>query len=282
MTRQDKCLNSHGLISYSALKTFSTCPNLYKETYITKTYKEPHHDYFDYGHVVDEMTTLPFGTTKPTWEVVKRRDKNKSVMQITETMHKNCLATAKVIRENPLYKELLITSNTTQQCVLDEVHQRKGIIDILDMSKELAVKWGLYQGGLISKKELQKHTQGEQVRIVDIKTTADIKKMPIDNWTNQLAFYRMIIREIMGIDAECYIIAGDKTGDIKQAQDIFFKKETLDYAEDKIKQIEKFFLKSKKDDYYPSAKELYGYGQKCFKCSSCSVRPLSNNKPLII
>jgi len=282
MTRQETCKNTHGYTSYSALKTFSVCPNLYKEMYLTKEYVEPHHDYFDYGHIVDSLTTSLLGAVDINWEVVKRRDKKSKKLQVTEAFFKNCSDTAEAITSNPFYKTLSITPNTVQQCILSSKHKRKGIIDIINFSDGLEIKWGLYQGGLISKAELQKQMRGGTITIIDIKTTADIKRMPFDSWANQLAFYRLIIRELTGLNAECYIIAGGKTGDRKSAQDIYFKKETLDFAEGKILMAEKLFWNAINTDIFLSAKEIYQQTQQCHKCSICSVRPLSIDQPLII
>ncbi len=44
-------------ISFSGLRVFSKCETLYRDTFITKTYEEPDHDYFIYGKLVDAMIT---------------------------------------------------------------------------------------------------------------------------------------------------------------------------------------------------------------------------------
>jgi len=43
--------------SFSGLKVFSKCENLYRELFVTKTYEEPEQDYFVYGKLVDAMLT---------------------------------------------------------------------------------------------------------------------------------------------------------------------------------------------------------------------------------
>lgn len=43
--------------SFSALKVFSKCQQLYKEIFVEKTYVEPDHDYFVYGKLVDALLT---------------------------------------------------------------------------------------------------------------------------------------------------------------------------------------------------------------------------------
>lgn len=44
-------------ISFSALKLFSKCPQLYKEEYLDKSIVQEDHDYFVYGKVVDALIT---------------------------------------------------------------------------------------------------------------------------------------------------------------------------------------------------------------------------------
>ena len=44
-------------ISFSALKLFSKCPQLYKEVYLDKSIVQEDHDYFVYGKVVDALIT---------------------------------------------------------------------------------------------------------------------------------------------------------------------------------------------------------------------------------
>lgn len=46
-------------VNFSALRVFNTCPNLYREQFITKTYIEPEKDYFLYGSLVDCLLTTP-------------------------------------------------------------------------------------------------------------------------------------------------------------------------------------------------------------------------------
>jgi len=43
------------VINYHGLKTFSTCPLLFKEQLIDKTYVQSEKDYFIYGHIVDHI-----------------------------------------------------------------------------------------------------------------------------------------------------------------------------------------------------------------------------------
>ena len=43
--------------SFSGLKTFSKCPNLFREQFLEKTYVEPEQDYFIYGQIVDIFLT---------------------------------------------------------------------------------------------------------------------------------------------------------------------------------------------------------------------------------
>ncbi len=62
MNTQDKLREEYRAIpfsNYSGLKLFSTCPRLFYETYEAKTYKEPDHDYFVYGSLVDCILTTP-------------------------------------------------------------------------------------------------------------------------------------------------------------------------------------------------------------------------------
>lgn len=44
-------------INFSGLKLFSKCETLYRDTYVTKVYREPDHDYFIYGKLVDALVT---------------------------------------------------------------------------------------------------------------------------------------------------------------------------------------------------------------------------------
>lgn len=69
-------------ISFSALKVFSKCENLYKEIFVDHTYEEPDKDYFIYGKLVDALVTESDEYVKENFVRVERKVKVEDTLKI--------------------------------------------------------------------------------------------------------------------------------------------------------------------------------------------------------
>lgn len=69
-------------ISFSALKVFSKCEQLYKEVFMDHTYEEPDHDYFTYGKLVDALVTEDEKYVKENFVRVERKVKVEDTLKI--------------------------------------------------------------------------------------------------------------------------------------------------------------------------------------------------------
>jgi len=68
--------------SYSSTKLYSRCETLYEQTYVSKTYEEPDHDYFTYGKLVDAMVSEPEGFVAEHFVRVERKVQPEMALKI--------------------------------------------------------------------------------------------------------------------------------------------------------------------------------------------------------
>lgn len=207
--------------------------------------------------------------------------------QVVESVFDDALITAATMSINPFFKTLENTIFTTQQIFVNEERKLKGKLDYIRFHPSVQVIYELWRGGLIkTEQEMRDRIQelDPSVRkgmIVDYKTCAQLEKVDPDIWSGQLAFYQDLVEHVTGIKCECYIICGDK-GKTKRAQDFVFPQELLDKRK---KDIEVYIERAQSDlknGTWKSAKEMEGFNQKCWKCSVCSDRPFSMDKPFVV
>lgn len=78
---KEEYYNDTKFISFSGINTFSKCETLFRDTYITKTYQEPEHDYFVYGKLVDAMVTEPADFVAQNFVLVDKRVKPEDALR---------------------------------------------------------------------------------------------------------------------------------------------------------------------------------------------------------
>lgn len=295
---------------YSGLRMFLTCPRLYYERYIEKSYSEPEQDYFVYGSLVDclvttpdelnerfirverrskgetlalerevveltqEVATLKQNNTKRAASMVETREKKIALLeeeiqtrkslngktQVTNAIWEDAFETAEKIKENAYLKHLFGSYQVFPQYTIAE-NTRKGIIDLLF-----------------------KNDLGEYV-IVDIKTTFRLRELNPEDYAAQLAFYREMLKNHVDdvTSIRCIAIVGDKDPSRKMAQDFEYSDETLSRHLETVLETERNWSHCLAQDFWPSAKQIRGREQQCFRCSSCSVRPFSKgSEPVLV
>lgn len=334
--------------NYSALRIFNVCPNLYREQYITKEYKEPDKDYFLYGSLVDCMLTCPeelekkyvrvdskvdasdalkyeqkikelelemetpdkkgltmkqkaesdnktaqSGIASRIAKIEELREKLHAIKQlgtkrqVTGGMWQDAQETAEAIRNNPTFKMMTFNEFTSQQIFVDQEANRKGILDHVTFAPGIQKLYAALKAGMMEDAEFRaaiaeiepEHHGGI---ITDIKTTYLLSEFEPMQYAGQLAVYQQLVYAATGIMCRCRIIAGDKDPNIKRAQDYELSQPLLDAAYARFLEVERYFTSCKRDSWFPSAKELWGPKQKCFRCSVCKDRPFSFTGPLMV
>lgn len=335
-------------INHSAMRVFNTCPNLYREQFITKVYEEPDKDYFLYGSLVDCLLTEPdklkehfvrvdskldpldalkyeqkikeleleMNTPDKKGETMieKAARENKTALsgvesrktkiqelhvkcaaikqlgtkeQVTNAVWQNAEETAEAIKNNPMFRELTFNEFTSQQVFVDSEAGRKGRLDYVRFSPPIQTLYASYSANLIDIETLRSgindlDEKSKYGTIVDVKTTYLISKFEPEQYASQLAVYQHLVFATTGIKCRCFIIAGDKDTNCKRSQDYELSQPLLDRAWNRYLQVEGTFLKCQKANVWPSAKELWGTQQECFRCSICKDRPFSFNEPLLV
>lgn len=217
--------------------------------------------------------------------------------QVTGAIWDNAHETAEVMKRNPLFashiKPLLDTDTRFpfQQMVYDLETMSKGTLDVLVLSPEVQEVLNAFRGGKITKQDAceevkklgQDHHDGY---IIDIKTTAALKKLDPTMYAAQLAYYQYIVEQLTGLKLPCFILVGDKDASDKVAQDYSYSQELLDLKLQKMLGVRELMAKSiqlyketQDEKWFPAAKSIYGRRQECFKCSHCKERPYSFNAP---
>lgn len=334
-------------INFSALRVFSTCPKLYQEQFLLKTYEPPEKDYFVYGTIVDLILsgnkkdiakrfilmerkadsskaleydeklkaleaeistpdksgatllekakagnkTAQKGVEKRRREIDELQKKVRALkdigtkVQVTPAIWDNAHETAEAIAQNPFYKSLDVKPGTSQPRLT--AGRRTGTLDYLKFSDPIQKIWALFITGNISEAELKRQIETipdeeKHGMIVDYKTTFQLSKLDPVMYAPQLWYYREIVKDLTGIECSCFTIVGDKDPDHKRVQDFHYSKATLEEAGMKVRFIEKFFWQCVGIDAWPSAKQLDGFKQTCFRCSECSNRPFSFDAPATV
>lgn len=299
-------------IHYSGLKTFSKCPKLYKEKYITKTYIEPDCDYFLYGHLVDCLITEPETLSSRFVKVSKRSNGSTLDLEVkmsvleAEVAERQVLAAAgnksaiKGIASRQLKIEELKAQIKESKSfgdleqvpsgIWNDAHETALAIQGLPLYDRLiadgwtcASQWvmqgheGCERKGMIDRL----YIKDKQAIIEDIKTTRDLTLLDPTIYAGQLAYYKYIVEENGYEVLDCYASVGDKTKR-SLAQDFRYSVATLESALSTVLATESLLLESIATNNFPSAKSLRGREQTCFSCSECSVRPFSTDEPITV
>lgn len=210
-----------------------------------------------------------------------------SKQQITNGMWQDAYETADAIKNNPMFKELSFDEFSSQQVFVDPATQRKGMLDYVRFSTPLQKLYVLYKAGSLDHDAFLRGVAdlSEESRsgiIVDIKTTKLISEFEPEIYASQLAIYQRLVEAVTGVRCRCFIIAGDKDPKCKRSQDYELSQSLIDRAWGRFVQVESAFRECKEEDNWPSAKELWGTKQQCFRCSICKDRPFSFTKPLLV
>lgn len=220
-----------------------------------------------------------------------------AVTQVTGSMWEEAHATARVILNNPMYKQVIADAFplAIAQLVLcthvDGKPHHKGQLDFLVCEDQRVWNlWQMWQGGMITSEdlparfaELKDTGVDTSLTIIDIKTTARLSDFDGYMYAGQLSFYRNMVSVLTGIDRTniaCSLIVGDKRDGIKMAQDYTFASDVLDQAFEKVCHVEAALRYCKETNEWPSAKSLRGREQTCFRCSECRNRPFSVDNSL--
>lgn len=335
------------LDSFSGLKAFSKCPNLFREQFLERTYVEPEQDYFVYGQIVDVFLTegghdglakkflrvtrrvspediadLRAKITKTREEIesmdleakVAKGNKtaikglesrnatilkceeeiklaseslNPAIKQVVASLYDDALVCAAAISTNPTFKTLEFTQFTSQQVFVNRKLGLKGKLDYVRFHPMVQQIYELWKTGIIKTQEEFRaevdKLPAEMRRgvIVDIKTAARLREVDPDMWSGQLATYQDLVEHVTGIVCDCYIVVGDKT-DQHHTQDFVFSQERLDFWKPTVYDYLALVKRARETNVWESAKELEGVNQGCWKCSACSQRPFSTNKPFVV
>lgn len=211
----------------------------------------------------------------------------KTKQQVTASVWDHAQATAEAIKRNPMFPQLEWNALTSQSEFYSDRIRRKGRLDYFRLSEPAMKIYAMWKTKAITEQQMRVEIAKlpEECRtgiIVDIKTTAKLSQLDPFCYAGQLGFYQTLVEDVTGIRCDCYIIAGDKDTELKRAQDFKFSQEVLDQAKEQVAYIEKLFWLAKENNIWPSAKELRGIKQDCFKCSSCADRPFSLNEPYLV
>lgn len=285
-------------VTNSQIKDFEFCPFLYleKSRGAVKKYEKP---YFTYGKAVDcilsgreleEEFYIGAGKESSVIEleekIEKKKDqisnhakggtmtmlndlakyeaqleelqKNEGKTRLTPTEYEHILATAKEIKRQPLYKAFDSCEN---QVIL------KTEID-----------------GIKVKAMLDKLSREDKI-ICDDKTTANMTTFDPEMYFQQLAWYRMLVREIYNIECHCYLSVGDKNATFKRSTLFFLSPGRLDYQEELNKELMMRLNEAKKNNDFKPRTEIDGEEARdryCFRCDNYSECEFSKQKNFVI
>lgn len=207
--------------------------------------------------------------------------------QVTNGMWEDAEATAFAMRENAFFKTLMLNEITLQRVFFSK--GRKGKLDYVDFSPPVQKIFAMWVAGLTTQEAMKESIAGldersKYGRIVDFKTTKSINDFePGEKYNVQLGLYQDLVLDVTGIKCRCYILAGDKDPTRKFAQAYEIAQPLLDAGMEDFRSIEKAFRFDVEKKEWPSAKQLWGKDQKCYRCSICSVSPLSmDGEPLLV
>ena len=286
-------------ITNSHLLAFNNCNYFYKQKRKGRI-KEIEKIYFTYGKCVDAILsgeniedkffvgTAPKESVEELRECVKvienemkeREDSGKKILKtqfdkldkfnekitdaqategkiaITSTVLGHIVDTAKEIKSQPLYEafsgadpQIIIATKINGvkvKCMLDKLDLKNGII-------------------------------------CDDKTTANMNTFDPEMYLQQLSWYRWIVKEVYGVEADCYLSVGDKVAGFKRSSLYYITPEKLNYQEIINQALLEEFLKAKKDNKYPPC--VIGRPdlrqERCFNCDNYVECPHSRQTEFI-
>lgn len=293
-------------ITNSHLLSFIFCPFLYQQKRKGKVV-ELEKDYFTYGKAVD---TILSGEDINDKFVVGKKEKS-SVEELRECIK----VIEKEIQERVEAKKKVLKSQTDKidklNQKLDIAMQSEGKIAItstvlghvFDTAKEMQSQ-PLYKAfdkadpqtiiateinGVKAKCMLDKLDLKNGI-ICDDKTTANMMTFNAEMYLQQLAWYRKIVREVYGIQADCYLTVADKNSNAniangtKRSSFYYISPARLDYQEELNQEILNEFLEAKKKNKYKPCiiNNPEMRGEKCFACSHYQACEHSRQKTFII
>lgn len=323
-------------LNFSALKIFSKCEVLYKDTFLVKTYQPPDKEYFTYGKIVDCLLTTPDkfdemfirvertvkeekaleieneikGLQAEIVELTQKMNdgdgrakrsitarekklgeaqanlesitKFKDKIQVTPSLWKNAFETAEAIKSHPFFGSLEFNEFTSQQSFATTIDgiPTKGRLDYLELSQPVFEMYKLWKTGQITADQMKERITlipeaQRKAAILDIKSCYDLSKLEPFNYRNQLSFYRRLVLAVLGIKADCYILAGDKAGEFKKVELFKFSDNVLDDILPDIEEWSRRWFAAVKNQTFVSAKAKEGFKQECYSCSECRNCPFS-------
>jgi hypothetical protein len=289
-------------LSYHDIRNFLKCEYLYSEDKSGKVARIPR-DYFLYGSAFDSLLTGEF-----TDRFIIGKDPKKGIEQIRKYRLKAEESKAKYEGKTDKRSQEYLGKALR---MIEELQVKEN--ELLESGDKEAITETLYAHLESSIKEMERQTlmerfprtpetnqviittqiSGKEVKsmldylhkgnkiIVDYKTTASMKNFNPRMYRDQLAWYRMVVREKFGIECECYLAVVDKDTYSKHAYFYQFAPETLDEAEpellaavERIKEAEELGI------YEPAAFENI---RGCFECDHYSNCPFTiQSEPEIV
>lgn len=289
-------------LSFHSIKNFLKCEYLYAEDMAGK-FKQLPRDYFLFGSAFDSLLTGDF----PRFFVVGK-DPKKQLEAIKKSKEKATAVREKyseVIKQKPddkkaneyigkavkMIEELENQENelagdldkeSVSDTIFNHVTDAKSALERQTLMEHFPLSPETNQPILITEVEGRKvkakldYLHLGNKRLVDWKTTATMKNFSPMDYADQLAWYRMLVRIIYGIEVDCYLGVVDKDTHVKHAYFYQFTPETLDAREDallaavrKIKDTEEIGL------YEPAALTDI---KTCFSCDHYAKCPFTVQK----
>lgn len=187
-----------GYVTSSKLKEFMRCGFCYKAKYIDRLEDVMEdRDCFTVGQAFDDLVTQGEGYYKKNYAVVKRRDKEAEVTELTEGQGTLIRQMEKEFRANPVYKQ-----NPTKQ------------VFTLDFA------------GLKLRGELD-DVEPEKQMIRDVKTCANVTTFRPESYIPQMAFYQFLIEEVTGVRCSAMLEVVDKYTYFSRSLPIQYTADTL-------------------------------------------------------
>jgi len=195
---------------------------------------------------------------KKTEDKIRAAKNSKNKIVLTSTVFLNVMDTAKEILKQPLYRAF--DNAKCQVIIATKINgvKVKCMIDKLDLKNKI---------------------------IGDDKTTAQMTTFDPEMYLQQLAWYRWIVREVYGVNCDCYLAVGDKNSLFKRSSLYYASKSRIDYQEELNQEYIKKFLEYQKNNNYPTCINEEGKEmreKKCFKCDHYTYCKYSRQTEFII
>jgi hypothetical protein len=242
-------------ISYHDILNFQRCEFLYAQDREGKV-KRVERDYFLYGSAFDAMITGEFprrfvvgkdpkkGMEKLANERAKAETAAEKYREAKDKRGQAMLEKASKMIEEIRARENELAEDLGKESVSDTVAahiegslaalKRQTLMDRFprtNKTDQIIVTTKL-QGTDV--KGMLDYFHQENHIIADYKTTASMKNFNPRQYTGQMAWYRMLVRETYGIECDCYLIVADKETYVKHAYFYQFVPETLDEMEPEL------------------------------------------------